>query len=88
MENVISKFKNQNKSTPDGHIGPFFITLPTIASCQGSLINLVHFSGKGSEAFYYSLSACLVVKQKNFVTISTHDDVPKFTHKYSLVRLY
>lgn len=57
-------------------------------SCRGGHINLVHFSGKGSEAFYCSLSACPVIKQQNFVTINTRDDIPKFTHKYAFVCLY
>lgn len=85
---MISKCKNQNKSTLDDHILPLPITLQMTEGCLGSLISIVHLSGKGSEAFYCSMSACLVIKQKNFVTINSRDDIPKFTHKYSLVPLY
>lgn len=44
------------KFTLDDHIWTFLMASPMTESCWTGHINLVHFSGKGSEAFYCSVS--------------------------------
>lgn len=79
---MISKSKNQTKSTLDDHIWTFLTALPMTKSCQGDHVNLIHFSGKGSEVF---ITHSLLVQSLNRGTLSPL--APMMTFQNSLINM-